>query len=323
MTQTPRPVGRVEAVIVAGGFGTRLLPLTERRPQAPARRRGRPFLEHQSPGWPRPGSTTSCWPRRPRGQVRAGARRRQPRGVRSGLRDGGGAPAPAARSATWPAGARRRPGRRGGSFPPATFSRATTARPAGRLPHRPRRPAGRRLAAPGHGRGRAPVRLRAHRRVGRVPRLRGEVREPGDEPDQRRLLRLPPRRYRTIAGEVVSVERSSPAWSPTPALVGFVESAYWRDVAPPRPWWRRPATVLGVAPTPPWRPHRRPASTPRPCTATSAGGSGDSTARRRAGAQVTGSVLMTGARVEEGARGRPTRWSGRAPWSVPAPCWSA
>lgn len=43
MTQTSRP----EAVIVAGGFGTRLLPLTERRPKHLLEVGGVPFLEHQ------------------------------------------------------------------------------------------------------------------------------------------------------------------------------------------------------------------------------------------------------------------------------------
>jgi len=43
MTQTPRP----EAVIVAGGFGTRLLPLTARRPKHLLDVGGVPFLEHQ------------------------------------------------------------------------------------------------------------------------------------------------------------------------------------------------------------------------------------------------------------------------------------
>ena len=47
MTQTSAPGGRVEAVIVAGGFGTRLLPLTERRPKHLLDVGGVPFLEHQ------------------------------------------------------------------------------------------------------------------------------------------------------------------------------------------------------------------------------------------------------------------------------------
>ncbi|CAM3372104.1 NDP-sugar synthase [Nocardioides dubius] len=44
MTQAPAPV---EAVIVAGGFGTRLLPLTARRPKHLLDVGGVPFLEHQ------------------------------------------------------------------------------------------------------------------------------------------------------------------------------------------------------------------------------------------------------------------------------------
>jgi len=43
MTDSPRP----EAVIVAGGFGTRLLPLTARRPKHLLDVGGVPFLEHQ------------------------------------------------------------------------------------------------------------------------------------------------------------------------------------------------------------------------------------------------------------------------------------
>ncbi len=44
---TPGPAGQAEAVIVAGGFGTRLLPLTERRPKHLLEVGGVPFLEHQ------------------------------------------------------------------------------------------------------------------------------------------------------------------------------------------------------------------------------------------------------------------------------------
>ncbi|MFS3128168.1 nucleotidyltransferase family protein [Nocardioides sp. Bht2] len=44
MTQAPAPI---EAVIVAGGFGTRLLPLTARRPKHLLDVGGVPFLEHQ------------------------------------------------------------------------------------------------------------------------------------------------------------------------------------------------------------------------------------------------------------------------------------
>ncbi len=44
---TPVPAQEVEAVIVAGGFGTRLLPLTERRPKHLLEVGGVPFLEHQ------------------------------------------------------------------------------------------------------------------------------------------------------------------------------------------------------------------------------------------------------------------------------------
>ena len=43
----PAPQPPVEAVIVAGGFGTRLLPLTERRPKHLLEVGGVPFLEHQ------------------------------------------------------------------------------------------------------------------------------------------------------------------------------------------------------------------------------------------------------------------------------------
>jgi len=42
--QQPSPP---EAVIVAGGFGTRMLPLTERRPKHLLEVAGVPFLEHQ------------------------------------------------------------------------------------------------------------------------------------------------------------------------------------------------------------------------------------------------------------------------------------
>jgi mannose-1-phosphate guanylyltransferase len=43
---TPGP-GGFEAVIVAGGLGTRMLPLTERRPKHLLPVAGRPFVAHQ------------------------------------------------------------------------------------------------------------------------------------------------------------------------------------------------------------------------------------------------------------------------------------
>ncbi len=46
-SSTARPGGRPEAVIVAGGFGTRLLPLTANRPKHLLEVGGVPFLEHQ------------------------------------------------------------------------------------------------------------------------------------------------------------------------------------------------------------------------------------------------------------------------------------
>ena len=45
--ELPLPAGTPEAVIVAGGFGTRMLPLTERRPKHLLEVGGVPFLEHQ------------------------------------------------------------------------------------------------------------------------------------------------------------------------------------------------------------------------------------------------------------------------------------
>ena len=44
---TPGPAPQLEAVIVAGGYGTRLLPLTTHRPKHLLEVGGRPFLEHQ------------------------------------------------------------------------------------------------------------------------------------------------------------------------------------------------------------------------------------------------------------------------------------
>ncbi len=44
---SPRPPRAPEAVIVAGGFGTRMLPLTERRPKHLLEVGGVPFLDHQ------------------------------------------------------------------------------------------------------------------------------------------------------------------------------------------------------------------------------------------------------------------------------------
>ena len=47
LDRSDRAAGAPEAVIVAGGFGTRMLPLTERRPKHLLEVGGVPFLEHQ------------------------------------------------------------------------------------------------------------------------------------------------------------------------------------------------------------------------------------------------------------------------------------
>ena len=109
------------------------------------------------------------------------------------------------------------------------------------------------------------------------------------------------------AGQVVSVERETfPGLVRDGRLVvGFVESAYWRDVGTPEALVAASRdVVLGTAPTPAVlaAPPARvdPSAT---VAGTVAGGSlvmaGATVA---AGATVTGSVLMTGARVEPGAR---------------------
>ena len=213
MRQDARPrAAPLEAVIVAGGFGTRLLPLTARRPKHLLEVGGVPFLEHQiarlAEAGVEPRRPGDVVPRRP---LRAGPRRRQPVGDPAGLRAGAGAARHRGRdpqrrrrrSATTPSGAVVI---LNGDVLSGHDLRAQLADfddPA-------RRAAGRRLAAPRRGRRRPGVRLRADRRGRPGHRLRREVRQPGHRPGQRRLLRLPASgRRRDPAGRVVSVERET------------------------------------------------------------------------------------------------------------------
>jgi mannose-1-phosphate guanylyltransferase len=109
------------------------------------------------------------------------------------------------------------------------------------------------------------------------------------------------------AGQVVSVERETfPGLVADGRLVvGFVESAYWRDVGTPEALVAASRdVVLGTAPTP--AVSSSPPARVDPAATVAGAVSGGSLvmagASVAAGATVTGSVLMTGARVEAGAR---------------------
>ncbi|NYG60316.1 mannose-1-phosphate guanylyltransferase [Nocardioides daedukensis] len=112
------------------------------------------------------------------------------------------------------------------------------------------------------------------------------------------------------AGEVVSVERQTfPDLVANGSLVvGFVDSAYWRDVGTPAALVAASQdVVLGLAPTPAVEAVESGARIhPRARVGSGARVSGGSVvmedARIADGAEVTGSVVMTGASIEAGAR---------------------
>ena len=130
----PGSAPQLEAVIVAGGFGTRLLPLTTHRPKHLLEVGGVPFLEHQisrlAAAGRRARRARHVVPRRP---VRAGARRRQPLGHPARLRAGGGAARHRRGDPQRGRRARRRPGGRRGDPQRRRALRARPRRPARRL----------------------------------------------------------------------------------------------------------------------------------------------------------------------------------------------
>ncbi|KRF18799.1 hypothetical protein ASG90_02560 [Nocardioides sp. Soil797] len=110
------------------------------------------------------------------------------------------------------------------------------------------------------------------------------------------------------AGTVVSVERETfPGLVAEGNLVvGFVDSAYWRDVGTPAALVAASRdVVLGVAPTPAVASVESGARIDPSATVGKASVGGGSVVMAQAeiadGAEVTGSVVMTGARVEAGA----------------------
>ena len=328
-TGTTRARAPPEAVIVAGGFGTRLLPLTARRPKHLLEVGGVPFLEHQISRLAEAGVGTSCSRRRTaptsssrcsataaaggsgsttsRRTSRSGTGGRDPQRRRRALRDdpdgavvilngdilSGHDLARAARRTSRPRATAAR------STSRCTWSRSRTRAPFGCVPTD--------AAGPGH-------------------RLRREVRQPGDPADQRRLLRLPPprdRRRSRPAGWSRSSGRPSRGWSPpTRWWSGFVENAYWRDVGTPEALVAASRDlVLGIGAQPGDRPgtgagRRRPRRDRRRAAPRSTAARGQ---RRRAvveaGAVVRGRVLMAGA-VGRRTAPVPTRSSGRARWSA-------
>jgi mannose-1-phosphate guanylyltransferase len=309
MTQTSAPGGRVEAVIVAGGFGTRLLPLTERRPKHLLDVGGVPFLEHQIARLAEAGvdhvvlatsyhadmfapvlGDGSRWgvrldyvmeeePLGTGGAIRnvAGVLGDDPDGavviLNGDVLSGHDLPGQLADFRTDRAGQRV----------DVSLHLVTVedARPFGCVPTD---------------------------EVGRVLDFVEKSENPvtnqinaGCYVFRRDVIDTIP------AGEVVSVERQTfPGLVADGRLVvGFVESAYWRDVGTPEALVAASRdVVLGVAPTP------AVAAAPPARVHASAEVYGDvgggslvmADAHVAAGAQVTGSVLMTGARVEEGAR---------------------
>ncbi|MDT0201894.1 NDP-sugar synthase [Nocardioides sp. AE5] len=115
---------------------------------------------------------------------------------------------------------------------------------------------------------------------------------------------------RIPAGQVVSVERETfPGLVADGSLVvGFVDSAYWRDVGTPQALVAASRdVVLGVAPTPAveagdGRARIHPDASVDPAATVDGGSLVMAAAAIAPGAQVSGSIVMTGASVAAGAR---------------------
>ena len=183
-------MARVEAVIVAGGFGTRLRPLTEHRPKHLLPVAGVPLVAHQLAKLAAAGVAGSCWRRaitptsssRPSATAATGASSwstcaRTSRSV------------PAGRSATSPNSLASVPDEPVVILNGDILSGHDLRRAAGPAPRAPRRMSPCTWS-------RSPTRARTaacrpmrHGRVDGVPR---EGPASGVEPDQRRLLRLRP-----------------------------------------------------------------------------------------------------------------------------------
>ena len=163
----------------------------------------------------------------------------------------------------------------------------------------------RRHAAPDPGRGPARVRLCAARRRRPGAGVPGEDAGPADRPDQRRLLRLPPRVIETIPpGRPVSVERETfPGLLAAGARIfGYVDAAYWLDIGTPEDFVRgsrrsraRHRDVPGAA-----RAARGPLVQPAPGRAEC---HGDRRLRRRRGAEVGAGARRTARAVRRRAGG--------------------
>ncbi len=184
------------------------------------------------------------------------------------------------------------------------------ARAARRLRAPARRPPGRRLPAPGRGRGRPRLRLRADRRQpAGSPASCEKSEQPGDQPGQRRLLRLPPAGHRPDPrgrgglGRAGDVPR--PGRRRRPGRRVRRERLLARRRARPRRWSRPPRDVV----------HRRGAE-PRRWRRTPTGARVDQGADVAAAAVVNGGApWRPGPRCEAGAvvtrLGRDGRRGGR------------
>ena len=196
----------LEAIVLVGGQGTRLRPLTLSAPKPLLPTAGVPFLAHLLARAAAGGVThvvlATCY----KSEMFAASLRRR-LGVRAvhRLRPGGRA-----------AGHRRRdPQRRrlaARQRPRRPGRGAQLRHPVRARPGRPDRPArqDRRRGDPAPGRGGRPVPVRrgADRRFRPRDRVPGEDAGPGDQPDQRRLLRVPARGHRPDPGRPPGLGRA-------------------------------------------------------------------------------------------------------------------
>jgi mannose-1-phosphate guanylyltransferase len=310
-TATPSDRPAAEAVIVAGGFGTRLLPLTERRPKHLLEVGGVPFLEHQVARLAAAGVRHVVLATSYRAELfrpvlgdggRWGVRldyvqESEPLGTAGAIRNVAGALGDDPEGAVVVLNGDILSGH-DLQAQLADFERSRDGRAVDVSLHL--------------------VRVADPRAFGCVPtdhsgRVTDFVeKSPDPVTDQvnagcyvfrRRVVEEIP------TGRVVSVERETfPGLVARGAVVvGYVESAYWRDVGTPESLVSASRDlVLGIAPSPAVRPGGGAWVSPDASVASDAVVDGGSSVAAGAvvqdGARVSGSVLMPGARVAPGAR---------------------
>ena len=303
----------LEAIMLVGGKGTRLRPLTLSAPKPLLPTAGVPFLAHQLAWRPSAASRTWCWrpPTGPRCSPRPSATARSS-GCRSTTSTSPSRWAPAAGSATRPALLR------GGPDDPVVVLNGDILSghdlPAQVDLHRKKDAAVTLHLVAVDDPSRFGVRADRRGRAGhRVP---GEDAEPGDQPDQRRVLRLPPLGHRPDPGRPGRVGRAGDVSRPDRGRGGRHGLRRVGVLAGRRHARRRSCAVRATSCSARCRRRRCPARRRVPACSVTPGGPGRAvTGGTTVGA---GAVIEAGAIVDgqRGLRRRPS--SARAPRSATA-----